>query len=355
MAMKRLLKLLMPPKWRRKVQEQLVSMNVTHLCGPKSIRLSRTEAVVTCVVRNGEFYIEPFIRHYSQMGFRHIFFLDNGSSDQTISIAKKHKNVSVCESALPIDGYQALFKKYLAQTSAGGGWCLDADIDEFFDYPFSDVIGLREFLEYLNKNHYTAVITQLLDMFSDRPLSHLAKEQEENLTAVYQYYDITDVKRTEYHASEIAASYGHANELSNGNAALYWGGIRKTLYGNDCLLTKHSLFLPGKRLELFPHVHFVNNARLADVSCVMLHYKLTGNALRTALQNKERFSTNSSLYGDFVDLLMKKPTYQVKQNTAVKFRSVRDLVETGLLFMSEDYCKYARALAEGKALALATH
>jgi hypothetical protein len=336
------LKLLLPPRWRLKIREQVVSMSVRHLYGPKRIRLSSNEAVVTCLVKNGEYYIEQFIRHYSQMGFRHIFFLDNGSDDQTISIAKRHKNVSVSESGLPVDMHQGLFKKYLAQKSVDGGWCLDADIDEFFDYPFSDVIDLRGFLDYLNKNRYTAVVTQLLDMFSDRPVSHLTKKQEENLKAIYQYYDVSEIAKTEYRMSEMVKRYGRRNEVTNGDAALYFGGIRKTLYGNNCLLTKHSLFFPAKGLDLFPHVHFVNNARLADVSCVMHHYKLTSNALEAAMQNKERFSANSNGYDAFIDFLLKRQNYQIKQNAAVKFRSVNDLVESGFLFMSDRYRAYVK-------------
>jgi hypothetical protein len=84
------------------------------------------------------------------MGFRHIYFLDNGSSDKTISIGKRHKNVSFCQSNLPIDAYLSLFKKYLAKKYVKGGWCLDADQDEFFDFPFSDVIDCA-FLKYLNQ------------------------------------------------------------------------------------------------------------------------------------------------------------------------------------------------------------
>jgi len=41
---KRLLKRLVPQKWRRNVRERIVSMNVTHLYGPKSIRLAKNEA-----------------------------------------------------------------------------------------------------------------------------------------------------------------------------------------------------------------------------------------------------------------------------------------------------------------------
>jgi hypothetical protein len=83
----------------------------------------------------------------------------------------------------------------------------------------------------------------------------------------------------------------------------------------------------------------------------MLHYKLTGNALNIALQNKERFPGNGKFYGDFIDLLMRKPTYRIKQNTAVKFRKASDLVQSGFLFISEHYGEYVKASAKGKALA----
>lgn len=349
---KSLLKLLLPRKWRRTIREHFVPLTVTHICGPKRIRLSGNEAIVTCVVKNGEFYIESFITHYSRMGFRHIFLLDNGSTDQTVPIAKQHTNVSVCRSNLPIDGNQPLLKKYLARQSTEGGWCLDADIDELFDYPFSNLIGLGEFLEYLNRRRYTAVITQLLDMFSDKPLSHLTKTQEENLREVYQYYDTSEVTQTQYHASDLVGEHAPGNELSSREAAVYFGGIRKTLYGRDwltnCCLTKHSLFLPGSKVELFPHVHFVNNARLADISCVMLHYKLTSNALETALQNKKGFVGISKGYSDFIEFLIRKPDYQIKQNTSVRFQSVNELVDNGFLFVSEEYREYVRAAATGK-------
>jgi len=343
---KDLVKRLLPPRLRGAIREGIVARNVTQLYGPKRIRLNQNEAAVTCVVRNGEFYVEAFIKHYSEMGFRHIFFLDNGSTDDTISIAKKYNNVSVCVSTLPIDSYQSFFKRHLAQKSIEGGWCLDADIDELFDYPYSSAISLRDFLDYLNKKHYTAVITQLLDMFSDEPVSHLASKGGKDLRALYEYYDLSDISKIDYRASELAARHGYANEISQTNAAICFGGIRKTLYGNNCLLTKHSLFFPGRELELFPHVHFVNKANLADVSCLMLHYKLTSNALDIALQNKERFVANSAAYTDFINLLLGNPDFRLKQATAVRFRRAEDLIASGVLFMSDAYRKYVGTLTK---------
>ena len=339
----RVLKPLVPPKWSRKVREWIVPSNVTHLHGPKRLRLSSSEAVVTCVLKNGEYYIEPFIRHYTKMGFRHIFFLDNGSTDQTISIARQHDNVSVCESKLAIEPYQPIFKKYLAEESCEGGWCLDADIDEFFDYPFSDVIGLNEFLDYLKTNQYTAVLTQLLDMFSGEPISDFIHKPEASLKEEnYQYYDVSDITKTAYRTTELGIRFGRGNMLPSDDVALYFGGIRRPFYG-DCLLSKHSLFMPNGNVELFPQVHFVNNARLADISCVMLHYKLTSSALSTASQNKVAYPGNEKLYGGLIDFFSNNPRYQFRRETSIKFERPSELVDNGFLFMSQQFSDYVRA------------
>ena len=279
------------------------------------------------------------------MGFRHIFLLDNGSSDQTIPIAKQHKSVSIYQSTFSIEANQGIYKRYLARHLAGGGWCLDVDIDEFFDYPYSNILSLNEFIEYLNRNGFTAVVTQMLDMFSDRPIFELAKnwEEEEDLRTVYPYFDISEITRTRYRESEVALRYGNRNTLSNEGTELHEGGIRKTLCGINLLLTKHSLFLPAKKLELFPHVHFQNNARLADLSCVLLHYKLTRNALASALQNKERMPGIGNIYEAIIKYVTDESANQIKQHATMKFRSTSDLVDCGFLFASEDYQKYVKS------------
>jgi hypothetical protein len=265
-----------------------------------------------------------------------------------VPIASAHPNVTVFQSSLPIDATQCLFKAYLAGKCVAGGWCVDADIDEFFDYPFSDLLGLAEFLRYLNSNQYTAVVTQLLDMLPEKPLSYLEeKEQEDDLSGTYGYYDTSNVRGVPYERAPLTRAYGYANKASNGDAQLLFGGIRRKLYGNDCLLTKHSLFVAGRGLDLFPHAHFVNGARLADVSCVMRHYKFTSCALRTALQNRAGFIGTSRGYDAFIDFLRDKPEYQITQSSAERFGKTQDLVRSGFLFMSGNYREYVKAHANG--------
>jgi Glycosyl transferase family 2 len=336
------IKTLIPENWKRHVRELQLLPAFHHLYGPRLIQPSANEAVVTCLVKNGMFYIDHFIDHYFGMGFKHICFLDNGSTDKTLERAKSYNNVTVYRCLWPVETYQGLLKKHLAERAVRAGWCLDVDIDEFFEYPHSDLLPLTHFLEYLNARGYTAVITQMLDMFSERPLSSLARQEEENLTRAYEYYDISQVIKTNYLEDPLANLNGHRNVVPGAEASIYRGGIRKSVWGINCLLTKHSLFRTGVGLQLFPHVHFVNGARLADVSCALRHYKFASNAKDEAMQNKAAFVDISHHYSAIIDKIEKSPDLRITSDTAQKLRSASDLLENGFLFASEDYRSYAR-------------
>lgn len=330
-----------PPKWLWRLQRNRIRQNLVHLHGPQSIPLQKDQAVVTCVVRNGAYFIDSFIQHYQAMGFAHIFFMDNGSSDATIEIAKSYRNVSISRSTLPINSYQRLFKRYLAERSGKGGWCLDADIDELFDYPLSDAVDLQSFLSYLNDSRYTAVITQMLDMFAKTfPPS---SDSRGDLQRLYTFYDLSAVRHTDYGNAELVRRFASANTVDSAGAELLWGGIREALYGNHCLLTKHSLFYPAA-IEAFPHIHMVNGARVADVSGILLHYKLTANAMEMAIQNRDHFTQNSDSYGAFVEVLKKQQLPNLNGHSAKRFVNVQDLEKERFVRVPRKYREYAASL-----------
>jgi hypothetical protein len=65
-------------------------------------------------------------------------------------------------------------KEYLVRRFSKGRWNLCVDIDEFFDLPFSTIATMNALLHYLNMKRYSAVIAQMLDLFSELPLSKLS-------------------------------------------------------------------------------------------------------------------------------------------------------------------------------------
>ena len=117
------------------------------------------------VVRNGELYVKSFLDHCRSVGVRHFVFLDNGSTDRTVEMLCAHGDVTVLQTNAPYQKYENTMKGYLAERFSPGKWNLCADIDELLDYPFSERLSLRDFLSYLNENHYTAGLAQTRHVF----------------------------------------------------------------------------------------------------------------------------------------------------------------------------------------------
>lgn len=337
----------LPYNTRRFLRDQWVRLQVKHICGPGAVQLAEDEAVVTTVQKNGEYYIEDFIRHYTRLGVRHIFILDNASTDNTVAIASKYDNVTIWQSSLCVGSYQGLLQRFLVRGIKSRGWCIHADIDELFDFPSSTAISLQQFLRYLNSRNYTAALTQMLDMFADKPLSYLHDIKPELPSETYTLFDVSDLLRVPYHEAQVTRTYGGSNLVSSQRTELFYGGIRKPLYGSEwytnCLLTKHSLFRLNSGLELFRHVHFVDRARLADVSCVMRHYKLASNVIKTATQNRANLHGVSKGYDALLRFVLENPDYELKRETSVQWDDANRLIDAGFLFVSDKYRSHVEA------------
>jgi len=181
----------------------------------------------------------------------------------------------------------------------------------------------------------------MLDMFSEKTLSWLAKRQDEHLKKVHRYYDISQIRKVDYCKEPLTVAHGYRNQIANSGTEIKWGGIRKTVFGVECLLTKHSLFRTGAGLHLFPHVHYVNGARLADVSGTLLHYKFASNAQSEAAQNKQGFRALSQGYDRVMELIIQRPNMEIKGAKAREFGEASDLLESQFLYASDDYKSYA--------------
>src|SRR5215210_5050787 len=246
-----------------RAQKWILHFNTEHVHGPEEVPYAEDELVVVCLIWNGRPYVKSFVEHYLSMGVKHLFFLDNGSTDGTVEALKGYENVTVLQTALPYKEYKYLFKQYLIERfGKKGRWCLCVDIDELFDYPYSDIVELGSLLGYLNGNSYTAVVAQMLDMFPEEPLSgREGNLEDEPLKERHRFYDISNISRR----SNKRRHYRHNNTLENDDIVMFSSGIRGAIFGdNRTLLTKHPLmFLDGKVKPLHPGTHWVANAKIA--------------------------------------------------------------------------------------------
>ncbi|MEL6554551.1 MAG: glycosyltransferase family 2 protein [Cyanobacteria bacterium J06621_11] len=316
------------------------------------------EAVVLCVVKDGESLVQAFIEHYLQLGFKHIFFLDNSSTDRTREIIADHQQTTLVLSSKPFSRYYILFKNYLIQTFGLGKWCVVADIDEFLYLP--ERISLKKILTYLNDHAYDTVCIQMLDMFSKAALplqksiteEKLEKEQENRyiptrrwtlsqLAATFCYYDIKDIDHKKY-------IRWFQSRIHPAHRFLY-GGIRKTVFHRDCFLTKEAMFF-GRKHTRFVSSHLLKQSplkrsRLADVSFAFLHYKFIEGFYASTLKAviAENHWRNSSEYKAYFKVLATTDNQiglALYQPSSQKLREFDDLVQAGFVFASDEFITF---------------
>jgi hypothetical protein len=242
-------------------REDPVSGSVRHLHGPEEVHLAADECAAVCLIRNGASYVRSFVDHYLRLGVRHIFFLDNGSSDGTVDRIREQPRVSLFHCPLPYKDHKLAMKRWLVGTRARDGWCLCADADEDFDYPLSAAVPLRALLRYLDDRGYDAMMALLLDMFPREPLVATASDQDWKQR--HRYFDTSSIEVVTIPAPGM------------GPRRSFWGGVRAQGLGVPrACLTKFPLLKAHGQLRYFEdNAHFVSNARVADVSGVLLHYK----------------------------------------------------------------------------------
>ena len=322
----------------------LSGLDVEHVHGPEVVPYREDELIVVCLVRDGQPWIEAFVEHYFSLGVRHIVFLDNGSDDATVSLAARYDNVSILRSALPFQRNELLFRRYLISRFGQGRWSLCVDVDEFFDYPYSDVIAVDSLLGYLNRNRFTAVAAQMLDMFPGGPLATRTEDSAQTFRERHKLCDLSALKRI-----DLEKHSGRNNVLGSAEIDCLAGGIRETVFGVRPRLTKFPLvFSDGVVRPVEESPHHIDNARIADFSCVLFHYKYVGPFHEQTVRavREENHWNDSAQYKQYLEVLNSYPRLSLQRDTSQEIDDVNELLEEQFLAVSEDYISWVDAEEE---------
>lgn len=310
----------------------LMPLLIEHVHGPPEISYGADEIVVLSVVRNGELYVKSFIDHYTSLGVKHIVFLDNGSTDATVDLLRKY-DVTVLKSRSRYR--QQAMNLYLLRRFCRGNWGLLADIDEFFDYPYSDVLPLHDFINYLNHYAYTAVLTQVLDMFAPAPLDTLEVRVNADIGRTYPLYDISAIHKKEYSWPG----------LTNPEIKWHFGGVRSTVFGTESSLTKPALLRLGGSVKAFFSVHHVKGARIADTACLLCHYPFVGS-FRAKVEEAAQSGRHAKAkwdYEGYSRVLARDPHPSLAFSSAQRFEGIGELMEQGFIVVSRQYRDWVQA------------
>lgn len=340
------------------LEQILLPLNVRHLAGPRRVEYGDDEAIVVCLAKDAEYHIDAFIAHYLQLGVRHVVLLDNESTDGTVALAAGHPQVSVFQTSIAFRDNNRSMRRFLVDRFGSSlHWIFCVDVDELFDYPFSDRIGLTALLRYLRSRSFTAMVAYLLDMLSDRPLSD-ASVPDCPLREAYPYYDVSAVRRYGYFEEDgyHGERWVRHNTLANPDIKRYVGGVRSQFFDlPEVYLIKHPLFFLDGRTRLV-HQHFVDHASVADISGVLYHYKFLpgfGAKVETAVRTKV-YASDSWEYVRYKRMLDKMPDLRLTAETARRLRDVNDLLADGFLHITDAYREWVERAGTPREKAL-TH
>jgi hypothetical protein len=257
-----------------------VRRHVRHIDGVAvDVRIGPGEAAVGCVVRDSEEYVEAFIEYHLDLGFKHVVLLDNGSEDRTVAIAAqigaRDGRVSVLQTSLPYHTWETPMKQYLAELlGSHGAWVFVADHDEFFYLPGQSASrsSLPGLIAYLDRHDYSAVVTHQVDLF---PLAQELNGSYDFDRDEHVFYDLSKVVFASYGAF-MAAAECKVVWQSDARINFLLNGVRHDLFAVErpLWLTKHSFIRPALGAWL-RHPHLVQEGRVADVTCALLHYPFT--------------------------------------------------------------------------------
>jgi hypothetical protein len=327
---------------RRTATRAKVFWRTKRLHGPSRVHLEDDDCGLVTMVKDAEFFIEELLRHHSALGVRHILVIDNGSQDATSEIAARYPNVTILRNTLPVSKYEARIRADLARRVFKGGWLLFVDSDELFDPPGNGANALRRLCGYCNSRGFSAVVCQVLDMFSSLPLSATADIPFSQAIMIFNYYSLEFIEERELHDPSLEfAWFLQQSRCPNPKVRILFGGIRQQNFdeGKTCL-TAQRLIRNLPEIGLYAHPHFSTYVTCADVTALIRHYKFTGDFIARETAQVQRNTWGHGEDKARMSKLIDKPDYVISCHNAKIFSGIEDLTENGFLVSSDVFERY---------------
>lgn len=318
---------------------------IKHISGLPGIVLKEDQFCVFCLVKNGFIFVKEWLDYYRNIGASHFFMVDNNSNDGTFEYLMEQSDVTLFSTCLPFKFYESVIRNFIVSVYCKDMWCLSVDIDEFFDYPHSDKITMQDFISYQNINGYTAVIANMLDMFSDS----LEGLEDQLLQERYRYYDVELIEKNNYHF--YSKDLNLLNNSENDGNTVYSNGIRSrfcqvALPIHEYLLVKHPLTFQDGCLD--PHInpHFCNRSDISDTTCALYHYKFVDANVSSVVERMD--ANNAGIfvayeYAAYLKFYQDNFGFSFSTNSMREFQTHQSILDSDFFTISNKYIKHMKS------------
>lgn len=294
----------------------------------KTIVIELNDILCCCVVRNESVRLPYFLSFYRHKGIGKFLFVDNNSTDDTLSYLLQQPDVYVWHSpySFNLANFGSAWFELLLRTYGVDHWCLIVDADELLYYPECESKSLVQLCQELDAKDKRAFPAVLLEMYSNKAIKETHYVSGQKFEDVCPYFD-----RKFYHTK-----FDNAGPYSN--QTVYFGGVRQRVFGEagEYYLSKAPLLKYTTEVVLAGGQHWTSYAKtaIAEESGCLLHFKFFASFPTYVTQEvqREEHSINASQYKEYAKGLTQNDALQLyDERHSVKLRDSQQLVDLGIM------------------------
>ena len=277
--------------------------------------------------RNEAQRIPEFLSYHRRIGVNRFFFVDNGSTDESVEVALADESVHVWrteqlyqESRFGVDWQETLLQRF-----GVGHWCLLLDLDEFFYFPFCDQgRSFEDFLSLQNAADSTFVKSIMLDMYSDRRICETTLGAEQSIFEVCPYFD-----RPRYLSLCFTRDFQWIQKI-------YFQGMRERVFSTSAMIRKYPLVRYSKDMRFSPghHHHPADFRNLGQERTFLFHFKFLSNLYEYARESvhRECHWNASSEYKIYLDKIDRDSNLNLHDpRISIRFRDTNTFLKHGMV------------------------
>lgn len=253
--------------------------------------------------------IPHILKHHFDIGVDRVFYIDNGSTDESLDILLSYPNVHVWSQPEQFSSRNKTdWTMQLVSEYGPGCWCLIVDTDEMFIYPNYETTPIQDFVALQEQLGFDCVATRFIDMYANTSVQE-ARVTDSLLDAL-PYFDVSDY------------------------------GCRDRALGFRPAIGKMPLFRYNDEITPTLCFHAIHGfEKLSDTYCGLLHFKFHADYKNTFLRHVHKMTDSEkkiAIYGD-----LEEHNFYDEQHS-VRYTGSHDLELFSELWQSEVWQEHLR-------------
>ena len=238
-------------------------------------------------VRNEANRLPFWTSYYRKLGVDRFFMIDNDSTDHTVDLLSRDKDVHIFSTSekmsmarAGMDWIEPLLHQY-----GQNRWCLIVDADELLVYPDSESVPLREFCQMLGRINADAFGCLLIDMYPAGNIHDVTYVPGQSFVDVCPFFDSSGYKClwADRKGPSIVGGPRLRVFFPEHQDGIHWRILRQIRAYSGLpisippLLNKVPLVRWNKQMSFGPAAHYLWYSHPAKGGGALLHFKFLGD------------------------------------------------------------------------------